>query len=78
EVYKHQGTPIYEFPAALERAPAAAEASRAFPFPFTLGARAENALHGREDLDDTLRRLRAYADAGADVLYAPGLTRREP
>ncbi|PBM85874.1 isocitrate lyase/phosphoenolpyruvate mutase family protein, partial [Pseudomonas aeruginosa] len=46
------------------------------PFPFTLCARAENFLHGREDLDDTLRRLRAYADAGADVLYAPGLNRR--
>ncbi|PXB83115.1 2-methylisocitrate lyase, partial [Pseudomonas aeruginosa] len=67
----------YEFSAALERVAAAVEAARALPFPFTLCARAENFLHGREDLDDTLRRLRAYADAGADVLYAPGLNRRE-
>ena len=71
------GQPIYEFSAALERVAAAVEAARALPFPFTLCARAENFLHGREDLDDTLRRLRAYADAGADVLYAPGLNRRE-
>lgn len=71
------GQPIYEFSAALERVAAAVEAARALPFPFTLCARAENFLHGREDLDDTLRRLHAYADAGADVLYAPGLNRRE-
>ena len=56
---------------AAERVAAAAEAARGLPF--TLTARAENFLYGRPDLDDTIARLRAYADAGADVLYAPGL-----
>lgn len=69
--------PIYDAGLALERIQAAVEAARALPFPFTLAARAENFLHGRPDLDDTLRRLVAYAEAGADVLYAPGLTSRE-
>ncbi|OEC38770.1 2-methylisocitrate lyase [Pseudomonas sp. 1D4] len=69
--------PIYDAGLALERIQAATEAARALPFPFTLAARAENFLHGRSDLDDTLRRLVAYAEAGADVLYAPGLTTRE-
>lgn len=69
--------PIYDAGLALERIQAAVEAARALPFPFTLAARAENFLHGRPDLDDTLRRLVAYAEAGADVLYAPGLTTRE-
>jgi 2-methylisocitrate lyase-like PEP mutase family enzyme len=52
---------------------AAVEAARSLPFPFTLTARAENFLHGRPDLDDTIRRLQAFEAAGADVLYAPGL-----
>jgi 2-methylisocitrate lyase-like PEP mutase family enzyme len=52
---------------------AAVAAARALPFPFTLTARAENFLHGRPDLDDTIRRLQAFEAAGADVLYAPGL-----
>lgn len=69
--------PIYDAGLALERIQAAVEAARALPFPFTLAARAENFLHGRPDLDDTLCRLVAYAEAGADVLYAPGLTTRE-
>ncbi|MCO7554337.1 isocitrate lyase/PEP mutase family protein [Metapseudomonas otitidis] len=69
--------PIYDAGLALERIQAAVEAARALPFPFTLAARAENFLHGRSDLDDTLRRLVAYAEVGADVLYAPGLTTRE-
>ncbi|MDU9397403.1 isocitrate lyase/phosphoenolpyruvate mutase family protein [Pseudomonas sp. zfem003] len=69
--------PIYDAGLALERIQAAVEAARTLPFPFTLAARAENFLHGRPDLDDTLRRLVAYAEAGADVLYAPGLTTRE-
>lgn len=69
--------PIYDAGLALERIQAAVEAARALPFHFTLAARAENFLHGRPDLDDTLRRLVAYAEAGADVLYAPGLTTRE-
>ena len=65
--------PIYEHALAVERVAAAAEAARALAFPFVLTARAENFLHGRADLDDTLRRLQAFAEAGADVLYAPGL-----
>ncbi|PPK64453.1 isocitrate lyase/phosphoenolpyruvate mutase family protein [Actinokineospora auranticolor] len=65
--------PIRDLAEAVERVTAAVEAARALPFPFTLTARAENFLHGRPDLDDTITRLRAYAAAGADVLYAPGL-----
>jgi len=65
--------PIYDFNLAVERVAAAAETAHALPFPFTLTARAENFLHGRRDLDDTVRRLQAFASAGADVLYAPGL-----
>ena len=69
--------PIYEFELAVERVRAAAEAAHALPFPFTLTARAENFLDGRADLVDTIRRLQAYQEAGADVLYAPGLTTRD-
>jgi len=65
--------PVYDFNLAVERVAAAAETAHALPFPFTLTARAENFLHGRRDLDDTVRRLQAFAAAGADVLYAPGL-----
>jgi 2-methylisocitrate lyase-like PEP mutase family enzyme len=65
--------PIYDASLAVERIAAAAEAARALPFPFTLTARAENFLHRRPDLDDTIRRLQAFEAAGADVLYAPGL-----
>jgi 2-methylisocitrate lyase-like PEP mutase family enzyme len=65
--------PIYDAALAAERIAAAVEAARALPFPFTLTARAENFLHGRPDLDDTIRRLQAFEAAGADVLYAPGL-----
>lgn len=65
--------PIYGFEHAVERIAAAVEAARALPFPFTFVARAENYLHGRTDLDDTIRRLLAFEKAGADVLFAPGL-----
>src|SRR2546430_5083450 len=65
--------PIYDFALAVERVQAAVEAARSLPFPFVLTARAENFLHGRPDLDDTIRRLQAFEKAGADVLYAPGL-----
>ena len=65
--------PIYDFDAAVERVHAAVEVARALPIPFTLTARAENLLHGRVDLDDTIRRLQAFERVGADVLYAPGL-----
>jgi 2-methylisocitrate lyase-like PEP mutase family enzyme len=69
--------PIYDHELAAERVRAAAEAARSLPFPFTLTARAENYLNGRPDLRDTIRRLQLYQTAGADVLYAPGLTSRE-
>jgi len=69
--------PIYDFQHAVERIAAAATAARALPFPFMLVARAENYLHGRPDLDDTIRRLQAFQGAGAEVLYAPGVTRAE-
>lgn len=65
--------PIYDFELAVERVAAAAEVVRGLPFPFTLTARAENLLFGRNDLDDTIRRLQAFSRAGAHVLYAPGL-----
>src|SRR5207237_3316084 len=65
--------PIYDFQLAVERVQAAVEAARALPFPFTLTARAENFLHGRKDLDDTIKRLQAFEAVGADVLYSPGL-----
>src|ERR1700733_5346877 len=68
-----EARPIYDHGLAVERIAAAAEAVRSLPFPFTLTARAENFLYNRRDLDDTLLRLRAYAEAGAEVLYAPGL-----
>jgi 2-methylisocitrate lyase-like PEP mutase family enzyme len=63
--------PIYEFQLAAERVAAAAKAAHGCQFMLT--ARAENFLHGRPNLDDTVRRLQAFAEAGADVLYAPGL-----
>jgi 2-methylisocitrate lyase-like PEP mutase family enzyme len=65
--------PIYEFEHAVERFTAAVEATRRFGFPFMLVGRAENFLHGVNDLDDTIRRLLAYERAGAEVLFAPGL-----
>jgi 2-methylisocitrate lyase-like PEP mutase family enzyme len=63
--------PIYDMGLAVERVVAASEASK--DRPFFLTARAENYLHGRPDLGDTIKRLQAFQDAGADVLYAPGL-----
>src|SRR4029077_15653667 len=69
--------PIYEIGLAAERVRAAAEAARSLPFPFTLTGRAENYLHGRPDLKDTIARLQAYQEAGADVLYAPGLSSKD-
>jgi len=69
--------PIYDLQHAVERVAAAATAAKSLPFPFMFVARAENYLHGRPDLDDTIRRLQAYEAAGAEVLYAPGITRPE-
>src|SRR5262249_26800680 len=69
--------PIYERGRAVERVRAAAEATHSLPFPFTVTGRAENFLWGRPDLKDTIERLQAYQEAGADVLYAPGLTSKD-
>ena len=65
--------PIYETAQAADRVRAAAEAAHAGPASFVLTARAENYLHGRRDLADTIARLQAYQEAGADVLFAPGV-----
>src|SRR4029077_12917079 len=73
----HPDHPIYDFQHAVERMAAAVEAARALPFPFVLVGRAENFLHGRPDLADTIRRLQAFEAAVAHALYAPGLTRAE-
>jgi len=77
DMSRAEGRPIYARELAADRIRAAAEAARALPFPFILTARAENYLAGRRDLRDTIERLQAYQDAGAGVLYAPGLTTRE-
>lgn len=69
--------PIYEHELAVERVRAAVEVARALPFHFTVTGRAENYLVGRPDLKDTIRRLQAYQEAGADVLYAPGLASKD-
>jgi len=72
---RRQDDPIYERQHAVDRVAAAAEAAHSGPGWLVLTARAENYLYGRDDLPDTIARLQSYADAGADVLYAPGLTR---
>ncbi len=69
--------PVYEVARAADRVRAAAEVAHGLPYPFLLVGRAENYLHGRPDLADTIKRLQAYQEAGADVLYAPGLKTRE-
>jgi 2-methylisocitrate lyase-like PEP mutase family enzyme len=76
EDYDPEGT-IYPLEHATERVAAAAEAAGRLGFPFTFTARAENHIRGNPDLDDTIARLRAYEQAGADVLYAPGLANAE-
>jgi 2-methylisocitrate lyase-like PEP mutase family enzyme len=65
--------PIYDLGLAADRVAAAADVAHAGPVHFVLTARAENHIHDRPDLDDTIARLLAYGEAGADVLYAPGL-----
>ena len=65
--------PLYEFEAAVERIQACVEAAQSLDIPFTLTGRCENFLRGNPDLDDTIRRLKAYEDTGVDVLMAPGL-----
>jgi len=66
-------SPLYDFDLAVERIAAAARAARELPFPFMLTARAHNFVYPNPSLDDTIKRLRAFEDAGADVLFAPGL-----
>jgi 2-methylisocitrate lyase-like PEP mutase family enzyme len=73
----HPANPIYDFNHSIERMAAAVEAVRALPFPFVLVGRCENFLHGRPDLEDTIRRLQAYERAGAGALYAPGISSME-
>jgi 2-methylisocitrate lyase-like PEP mutase family enzyme len=73
EDYDPDDQRLYGMDEAVERIAAAAEAARALDFPFVLVGRAENHLRGNPDLDDTITRLNAYAEAGADVLYAPAL-----
>ena len=68
---------VYELPHAVERVAAAVEAARRLGWPFTLTARAENHIRGNPDLLDTIARLKAFEEAGADVLYAPGLRTAE-
>ncbi len=70
-------TPLFTQDEAVARIQATAAAVHALPFAFTLTARAENYLYGQPDLADTIKRLQAYQEAGADVLYAPGLKTAE-
>ena len=65
--------PIYDFDLSVERVRAAVAVAQSLPVPFVLTARAENLIRGRNDMADTIRRLKAYSAAGAEVLYAPGL-----
>jgi 2-methylisocitrate lyase-like PEP mutase family enzyme len=73
----HADDPIYELERSVERVQAAVAAAHNLSFSFVLTARAENYLHGRPDLKDTIKRLQAYQEAGADVLYAPGLATKD-
>ena len=74
EDYTRASDEIYEFGLARERVVAAVEAAHRGPTRLVLTARAENFLHGRPDLADTIARLQAYQEVGADVLYAPGIS----
>jgi len=77
DVPEGRGRGPYELSLAAERVRAAAEAAHSMPFPFTLTARAENFILERPDLRDTITRLQVFQEAGADVLFAPGLKTRE-
>jgi 2-methylisocitrate lyase-like PEP mutase family enzyme len=68
-----RATTIYDLKLATERVAAAVQAARSLPYPFMLAARAENFVRGNPNLEDTIKRLVAYQEAGADVLFAPGL-----
>jgi 2-methylisocitrate lyase-like PEP mutase family enzyme len=69
----NEARPLYDFQFAVDRIAAAAEAARALSFPFVLTARAHNFLYADPSLDETIRRLQAFENVGADVLFAPGL-----
>jgi 2-methylisocitrate lyase-like PEP mutase family enzyme len=73
EDFDRESLQLYEIGHAAERIRAAVDAAHDVAFPFTLTARAENHIRGNADLADTIRRLQAFEEAGADVLYAPGL-----
>ncbi|HJZ11788.1 MAG TPA: isocitrate lyase/phosphoenolpyruvate mutase family protein, partial [Acidobacteriota bacterium] len=77
DMSNHPADPIYALDLAADRVRAAADVIKSLEFPFTLTARAENYLVGRPDLKDTITRLQAYQEAGANVLYAPGLRSKE-
>jgi 2-methylisocitrate lyase-like PEP mutase family enzyme len=77
EDYSRDSHSLYDFEFAVDRVRAAAEAVASLGMPFQLTARAENLLRGVNDLDDTIRRLQAFSAAGADVLYAPGISSLE-
>ena len=77
DVPQGRGQAPYELSLAAERVRAAAEAAHSLPFPFMLTARAENYIVGRPDLRDTIARLQTFQQAGADVLFAPGLTSKQ-
>lgn len=70
-------SPVHDLELATDRIRSAMEVARGMPFPFTVTARADNYMVGRPDLKDTIKRLQAYQEAGADVLFAPGLKKRE-
>ena len=77
DVPQGRGQTPYDLRFAAERIRAAAAVAHSLPFPFTLTARSENFIVGRPDLRDTIARLQAFQEAGADVLFAPGLTSKE-
>jgi 2-methylisocitrate lyase-like PEP mutase family enzyme len=77
DVSRRPNPTVYDFGHAVDRVRAAAEAAHSLPFPFTLTARTENFIVGRPDLKDTIKRLQAFQEAGADVLFAPGLTTKD-
>lgn len=74
---RREDSPVYEIGHAAERVAAAAAVAHAGPVHLVLTARAENYVHGRPDLADTIARLKAYERAGADVLFAPGVSELE-
>jgi 2-methylisocitrate lyase-like PEP mutase family enzyme len=77
EDFDRDDNELYDRERAAERVAAAVEAARALDFPFTLTARAENHFRQNPDIEDTIARLQAYEEAGADVLYAPALLNEE-